>query len=55
VELRVFEGLTREERIGCRPATVARHWNFALAGKGTLKRTIKFLPHRQNAGRSRPV
>ena len=32
VELRVFEGLTREEiarRIGCGPATVARHWSFA--------------------------
>jgi RNA polymerase sigma factor (TIGR02999 family) len=32
VELRVFEGLTREEialKIGCGTATVARHWNFA--------------------------
>ena len=32
VELRVFEGLTREEiarEIGCGTATVARHWNFA--------------------------
>jgi RNA polymerase sigma factor (TIGR02999 family) len=32
VELRVFEGLTREEiarEIGCGPATVARHWSFA--------------------------
>jgi RNA polymerase sigma factor (TIGR02999 family) len=32
VELRVFEGLTREEiaqRMGCGTATVARHWNFA--------------------------
>jgi len=32
VELRVFEGLTREEiarKMGCGPATVARHWNFA--------------------------
>ncbi len=43
VELRVFEGLTREEiarKMGCGTATVARHWNFArnwleeaLAGK----------------------
>lgn len=32
VELRVFEGLTREEiarQIGCGPVTVARHWRFA--------------------------
>jgi RNA polymerase sigma factor (sigma-70 family) len=32
VELRVFEGLTREEiaeRMGCGTATVARHWEFA--------------------------
>ena len=32
VELRVFEGLTREEiarKIGCGTATVARHWSFA--------------------------
>lgn len=32
VELRVFEGLTRDEiarKIGCGTATVARHWNFA--------------------------
>ena len=32
VELRVFEGLTREEiarEMGCGTATVARHWNFA--------------------------
>jgi RNA polymerase sigma factor (TIGR02999 family) len=32
VELRVFEGLTREEmarRMGCGPATIARHWSFA--------------------------
>jgi RNA polymerase sigma factor (sigma-70 family) len=32
VELRVFEGLTREEiarEIGCGTATVARHWSFA--------------------------
>ena len=32
VELRVFEGLTREEiaaQMGCGTATVARHWNFA--------------------------
>lgn len=32
VELRVFEGLTREEiarELGCGTATVARHWNFA--------------------------
>lgn len=32
VELRVFEGLTREEiaeRMGCGTATVARHWDFA--------------------------
>ena len=32
VELRVFEGLTREEiarEIGCSTATVARHWSFA--------------------------
>lgn len=32
VELRVFEGLTRDEiaqRLGCGPATVARDWNFA--------------------------
>jgi RNA polymerase sigma factor (TIGR02999 family) len=32
VELRVFEGLTREEiarEIGCGTATVARHWTFA--------------------------
>jgi RNA polymerase sigma factor (TIGR02999 family) len=32
VELRVFEGLTREEiarEMGCGTATVARHWTFA--------------------------
>jgi RNA polymerase sigma factor (TIGR02999 family) len=32
VEMRVFEGLTREEiaeRMGCGTATVARHWEFA--------------------------
>jgi RNA polymerase sigma factor (TIGR02999 family) len=32
VELRVFEGLTREEiarELGCGTATVARHWSFA--------------------------
>lgn len=32
VELRVFEGLTREEIarvMGCGTATVSRHWNFA--------------------------
>jgi RNA polymerase sigma factor (TIGR02999 family) len=32
VELRVFEGLTREEiahEMGCGSATVARHWSFA--------------------------
>ena len=32
VELRVFEGLTREEiarEMDCSTATVARHWNFA--------------------------
>ena len=32
VEMRVFEGLTREEiaqKMGCGTATVARHWNFA--------------------------
>ena len=32
VELRVFQGLTREEiarEMGCGTATVARHWNFA--------------------------
>lgn len=32
VELRVFEGLTREEiaqELGCGTATVARHWTFA--------------------------
>ena len=32
VELKVFEGLTREEiarEMGCGTATVARHWNFA--------------------------
>jgi RNA polymerase sigma factor (TIGR02999 family) len=32
VELRVFEGLTRDEiarEMGCGPATVARHWSFA--------------------------
>jgi RNA polymerase sigma factor (TIGR02999 family) len=32
VELRVFEGLTREEiarEIGCGTATVSRHWSFA--------------------------
>ena len=32
VELRVFEGLTREEiaqKMGCGAATVARHWTFA--------------------------
>jgi len=32
VELRVFEGLTREEiarEMGCGTATVSRHWNFA--------------------------
>ena len=34
VELRVFEGLTREEiarKMGCGTATVSRHWNFARA------------------------
>ena len=32
VELKVFEGLTgaeAAERLGCGPATVTRHWNFA--------------------------
>src|SRR5438067_12394976 len=32
VELRVFEGLTREEiavQMSCGTATVSRHWNFA--------------------------
>src|SRR5438445_11596829 len=32
VELRVFQGLTREEiarEMGCGTATVARHWSFA--------------------------
>ena len=32
VELKVFEGLTREEiasKLGCGTATVARHWSFA--------------------------
>ena len=32
VELRVFEGLTREEiahELGCGTATIARHWSFA--------------------------
>jgi RNA polymerase sigma factor (TIGR02999 family) len=32
VELRVFEGLTREEiahEMGCGTATIARHWSFA--------------------------
>jgi RNA polymerase sigma factor (TIGR02999 family) len=32
VELRVFEGLTREEiarKMGCGAATVSRHWSFA--------------------------
>jgi RNA polymerase sigma factor (TIGR02999 family) len=32
VELRVFEGLTRDaiaREMGCGPATVARHWSFA--------------------------
>jgi DNA-directed RNA polymerase specialized sigma24 family protein len=32
VELRVFEGLTREEiarEMACGTATVARHWSFA--------------------------
>lgn len=32
VELRVFEGLTRDEiasEMGCGTATVARHWNFS--------------------------
>ena len=32
VELRVFEGLTRQEiahKMGCGTATVARHWSFA--------------------------
>lgn len=32
VELRIFEGLTREEiahEMGCGTATVARHWSFA--------------------------
>jgi RNA polymerase sigma factor (TIGR02999 family) len=35
VELRVFEGLTREEiarEMGCGTATVSRHWNFARTG-----------------------
>ena len=35
VELRVFEGLTREEiarELGCGTATVARHWSFPETG-----------------------
>lgn len=32
VEMKVFEGLSREEiahRLGCTPRTVTRHWDFA--------------------------
>jgi RNA polymerase sigma-70 factor (ECF subfamily) len=44
VELRVFEGLTREEiarEMGCGTATVARHWNFA---RNWLEEALAPLP-----------
>ena len=44
VELRVFEGLTREEvaqRMGCGTATIARHWNFA---RNWLEEVLGGLP-----------
>jgi RNA polymerase sigma factor (sigma-70 family) len=44
VELRVFEGLTREEiarKMGCGTATVARHWNFA---RNWLEETLAGTP-----------
>lgn len=44
VELRVFEGLTREEiaqRMGCGTATVARHWSFA---RNWLEETFRRAP-----------
>jgi len=44
VELRVFEGLTREEiarDMGCGTATVARHWNF---GRNWLKKALSGTP-----------
>jgi len=44
VELRVFEGLTREEiarEMGCGTATVSRHWNFA---RNWLQETFAGMP-----------
>jgi RNA polymerase sigma factor (TIGR02999 family) len=44
VELRVFEGLTREEiarEMGCGTATVARHWSFA---RNWLEETLAGTP-----------
>jgi RNA polymerase sigma factor (TIGR02999 family) len=44
VELRVFEGLTREEiaqKMGCGTATVARHWSFA---RNWLEETFAGMP-----------
>jgi RNA polymerase sigma factor (TIGR02999 family) len=51
VELKVFEGFTGEEiaeRMGCAPATVARHWYFA---REWLK---KEWPFSQKAGKPAP-
>jgi RNA polymerase sigma factor (TIGR02999 family) len=51
VELKVFEGFTGEEiaeRLGCAPATVARHWYFA---REWLK---KEWPFSQKTGKSAP-
>jgi RNA polymerase sigma factor (TIGR02999 family) len=51
VELKVFEGFTGEEiaaRLGCAPATVARHWYFA---REWMK---KEWPFSQKAGKSAP-
>jgi RNA polymerase sigma factor (TIGR02999 family) len=45
VELRVFEGLTREEsarKLGCGTATVARHWTFA---RNWLEDALTGTPH----------
>jgi RNA polymerase sigma factor (TIGR02999 family) len=44
VELRVFEGLTREEiasRMGCGTATVSRHWSFA---RNWLEQALAEMP-----------
>jgi len=64
VELRVFEGLTREEiarQMGCGTATVARYWSFArnwleaaFAGSPGLRR-VSAGNRRTRSTRSSPL